>query len=522
MKEKLERKKVFDEEGVTEVFGDFLILVITMTLFTGVFLMVWSMPTPDSGVHADFIPGIDLNGDGGEINVTHSGGETLKGEHTAVYLFRNEIEEVRTLGTQGKDEDNEFYGIPGDPHWDPGETWTYFYGGLAGGDNLMMSIIDMRSNELIMKADLLSGSYNAPPIIMERWYAPNPAVNGTEVSIYANVMDPNGQFDIDSVSFNASCLNSELEFMAMEDSDNDGTYEAQVTITEGPGEWEIVLSATDIAEASDRARMKMTVKEAYEPIIEYLVISPNSVEVAEAFTIRAVIIDLNCDLNLSQVTVTTEAEFYEKGGLLETSLELEEEVPYGGIFALEGEAPNCEGSFELTLSAEDEMGFTGSKVVSLSVIQDAQGGNGSYNDSIWAYLGPESLDFKHFYYTVDNPPDESSTYHIAVYIEEEHIGSDCYLHVNIINHYYEDVYIDGNSGIRLLQIGGAASNKDIDIVQNGTDFGEPVGTAPDGTWYKIPAPEDGDYFHGGEPVSLAFGPFDMQSANEGDVFGSIL
>ena len=49
-------------------------------------------------------------------------------------------------------------------------------------------------------------------------------------------------------------------------------------------------------------------------------------------------------------------------------------------------------------------------------------------------------------------------------------------------------FIDGNSKIRLLQIGGAASNKDIDLVQNGTDFGDPVGTSPDGTWYKIPAP----------------------------------
>ena len=84
------------------------------------------------------------------------------------------------------------------------------------------------------------------------------------------------------------------------------------------------------------------------------------------------------------------------------------------------------------------------------------------------------------------------------------------------------MYIDGNSKIRLLQIGGASSNKDIDIVKNGTDFGDPVGTTPDGTWYEIPKAEDDDYFHGGESISLVFGPFDLHSAKQGDVFGSIL
>ena len=93
----------------------------------------------------------------------------------------------------------------------------------------------------------------------------------------------------------------------------------------------------------------------------------------------------------------------------------------------------------------------------LFVFKDDKYGNSSYNDTIWAYLGPESLDFKKFYYTTDDPPSNSTTYHLAVYIEEEHIGDDCYLHINVINHYYEDVYIDGYSRLRLLQIGGSAS-----------------------------------------------------------------
>jgi hypothetical protein len=267
----------------------------------------------------------------------------------------------------------------------------------------------------------------------------------------------------------------------------------------------------------------MEVEEAKDPIIEFVAIQPNSVEVGEDFVIRAIVVDLNGDLNLSGVSVSPVQKFYDDGGSIDASMELTDEIPYGGIFEAQGSSPNAEGDFQLTLEAKDNDEHTTIKQISLSVIKDDTGsGNGSFNDSIWAYLGPESLDFKKFYYTTDDPPTNATEYHLAVYIQESHIGSDCYLHINIINHYDDDVYIDGNSKLRLLQIGGAASNKDLDIVQNGTNFGDPVGTTPDGTWYMIPKAEDGDYFHGGEPVSLVFGPFDLHSAKAGDVFGSIM
>jgi len=262
--------------------------------------------------------------------------------------------------------------------------------------------------------------------------------------------------------------------------------------------------------------------EASKPIIEFVAIEPNSVEVEQEFTITAVILDLNDDLDTSDIIVTPEQIFYDNLGSIETSLELVDEIPYGGIFETSGIAPSKEGIYNLTVKASDYAGLMTSKLINLAVIQSDILSNQSFNDTIWAYIGPASLEFKKFYYTIDDPPNSSTTYYLAVYIQEVHIGNDCYLHINIINHYYEDMYIDGNSKIRLLQIGGAASNKDIGIVQNGTNFGESVGTTPDGSWYKIPATEDGDYFHGGEPVSLVFGPFDMQSAKEGDVFGSIL
>jgi hypothetical protein len=522
MGKKKARKIIWDEKGVSEILADMLILVITITLFSVVLLFVYSMPVPDESAYAEFDSKVEYDDDGGTINVTHIGGESLKGDYTKIYLSKNIKEETRILDTQGSDFENPNYGIQGDKNWDCNEKWSYFFGGIESNDDLVVSIVDLKSNSVIMKSTLFFSGYNSPPIIMERWYHPNPAINSTVVTISARVFDPNGQHDLDRVYFNASELNDELENVNMEDPDGDGVFTADILISSGAGDFNLTIEAQDNESSIDYGRLQISIVEASKPIFQFIACEPNSIEVEKEFRIQAVIVDMEGDLNLSDVSVTPEPKFYDNSGSIDTTFEIVDEVPLGGIFETSGVAPNAEGIYNLTVSASDHSGFVSTKLISLAVIQSDIYGNGSFNDSIWAYLGPESLDFKKFYYTIDNPPTNSSTYHLAVYIEEEHIGNDCFLHINVINHYYEDVYIDGNSRIRLLQIGGAASNKDLGIVQNGTNFGEPVGTIPDGTWYRIPAAEDGDYFHGGEPVSLVFGPFDMSSAKEGDVFGSIL
>jgi hypothetical protein len=523
MNEKIRKKIIWDDSGVSEILGDMLILAMTVVLFVSVFLFVWTMPTPDEDLYANFESSLQLTESGALIDITHLGGETLTGVYTVIYLFQNIDQEIRTLFTQGSDEDNPSYGIAGDPNWDSSEKWEYNYTGISSEDDVQISIVDTKSNRLIMNAQLIGKGFDAPPIIMERWSNPKPAINQSEVTISAKVVDTACKEDLASVYVNATKLNPELGNVEMLDLDDDCIFEADVLITRGPGEFELTIVAKDHAGQEDRTRLLLKVVEAAKPIFEFVTISPNSVEVGSDFTVRCVVVDLTGDLNLSDITVTPEQEFYNLGGTINTTFELKDEIPKGGIFESSGSSPNKDGEYELTLNATDYGGLDSTKQIELVVIKDDVGlGNGSYNDSIWAYIGPESLDFKKFYYTTDDPPDENTSYHLGVYIEEEHIGNDCYFHINIINHYYEDVYIDGNSKIRLLQVGGAASNKDIGIVQNGTEFGDSVGTTPDGTWYKIPKSESGDYFHGGDSISLVFGPFDLQSAKEGDVFGSIM
>ena len=50
MREKIRRKLVWDDSGVSEIIADILILAMTVVLFAIIFAFVWSLPAPDEAV----------------------------------------------------------------------------------------------------------------------------------------------------------------------------------------------------------------------------------------------------------------------------------------------------------------------------------------------------------------------------------------------------------------------------------------------------------------------------------------
>jgi hypothetical protein len=345
MEGKIRKKIIWDDEGVSEIFGDVMILVMTTTLFAGVFAFVWGMPTPDEDLYANFESSLEMNGVGGVINITHIGGETLKGISTVIYLYKNIDQEIRILNIQGSDADNPEYGIEGDDNWDTGEKWEYYHSGITPEDDVQVSVVDAKSSRMILNSKLQGKGFNSPPIIMERWFNPNPAINASEVTVSAKIVDYNGCSDLVSVHFNAYELNPGLGIVEMEDTDGDCIFEVSIFVTNGPGEYVLNVIARDSENQSDSARLNLNVVEAAKPIIEFVTMEPNSVEVADDFAIRAVVVDLNGDLNLSNVSVTPIQKFYDDGGSIESNFELTDEIPYGGIFETTGSAPNKEGNY---------------------------------------------------------------------------------------------------------------------------------------------------------------------------------
>jgi len=76
----LRKKKAWSEFGVSEIIGNILILMITVTLFSGIMAFVQQMPVPEQATKADFAAKVTFWSSGTKANltVTHTGGDSIK------------------------------------------------------------------------------------------------------------------------------------------------------------------------------------------------------------------------------------------------------------------------------------------------------------------------------------------------------------------------------------------------------------------------------------------------------------
>jgi FlaG/FlaF family flagellin (archaellin) len=268
MKRKVRKKLVWDDHGISEILADILILAMTVVLFAIIFAFVYSLPAPNEATYADFESEIDLYAGGARINMTHNSGEDLYQKDTDIYLFKNTgmaSQEVRRLSTKSDTDpygDNPGgYGLQDDATWSPGETWTYYFGGVSSADDLEIKIVDTQFQMLIISNKLLGAGVNDAPIVMERWYNPTPAVNARLLTLSAYVMDNDGIGDISgagAVWANVSAINSTLEtvdFTLVSSTGKMGLFEGTVMVDMGEGSYMLTLCAEDSSGLIDRARM---------------------------------------------------------------------------------------------------------------------------------------------------------------------------------------------------------------------------------------------------------------------------
>ncbi|UCF07500.1 MAG: type IV pilin N-terminal domain-containing protein [Thermoplasmata archaeon] len=93
---------------------------------------------------------------------------------------------------------------------------------------LNFTVRDLDGNEATISHELIVTSYK--PSIIQTWYSPSPAINGTNVTIYAWLWDDDGADDIASVMINVSALNSTLTWVNMTDPEEDGVFTVQTLI----------------------------------------------------------------------------------------------------------------------------------------------------------------------------------------------------------------------------------------------------------------------------------------------------
>jgi hypothetical protein len=195
------KRKSWSRYGVSDIIGNLLILAITVTLFTGVLYFVSSMPGPAEKVYTDFSSSVVLLNNAANdayINVTHKGGEPLEDTKTNIYLFKDETPITYKIA------DGNIVGTS----WPTGVTWSKLLTGITSATALSIMIVDVDANTVVYNAPLQGGSQAAMtyPIIADRGLTPTPAHDGEKVRFYAQISDPYGKLDKNSVYVNASVL----------------------------------------------------------------------------------------------------------------------------------------------------------------------------------------------------------------------------------------------------------------------------------------------------------------------------
>jgi FlaG/FlaF family flagellin (archaellin) len=271
MKNKIRKKLVWDEKGVSEIIADILILSMTVVLFAIIFAFVWGLPTPNESTYADLDGGLILDATGGRVNITHGSGEDLPGDYTKIYIIKNaglpsqEVRELNLISGSGDIDNPSGYGITGDNTWSPGETWTYYISGITSSDTVEVRVVDTKQNSLIMSAKLLGSSLNDAPIIMERWYSPTPGANASTLYINTRVKDPDGYGDISTPGYiyaEVASLNKTYTILNLKEvshTADTGLFSGNLTVDKGIGIYTITLHARDSLGLEDSARLMVDI-----------------------------------------------------------------------------------------------------------------------------------------------------------------------------------------------------------------------------------------------------------------------
>lgn len=234
----LRKRKAWSRTGVSDIIGNLLILAITVILFSSILLFVSSMPGPSEKVYSDFSSSLSTPDDHCWVNITHKGGEVLEDYKTAIYLFVDNTPKTLSISD----------GIAGGTTWPTGVTWSYLIpSGIFSNTSISIMIVDKSANTVVYNAPLQGSTQAAMtyPIIGDRGMTPAPVYHGNSFRFYAQISDPYGNLDENSVFLNASSLGLSYSIQLTYDSGTDrflsGYYTANI-------QWDgstVLVSASD-------------------------------------------------------------------------------------------------------------------------------------------------------------------------------------------------------------------------------------------------------------------------------------
>jgi hypothetical protein len=193
----LRKKKAWSEFGVSEIIGNILILMITVTLFSGIMAFVQQMPVPQQATKADFAAKVTF-GTGGttaNLTVTHTGGDSIKAKDCIALV---EVDSVNTR----YDMSNPILGLKGTTTWSTGVVWTVTLSTPSYSSKIAVTVVDMVKKSAIWSSQVTGGTGGNPPNILQRYVdsdnqtpTADPVREWQDFSFYVTLTDPDGDLN---------------------------------------------------------------------------------------------------------------------------------------------------------------------------------------------------------------------------------------------------------------------------------------------------------------------------------------
>jgi hypothetical protein len=294
------KRKDWNDVGVSEVIGTILILGMTVTLFSAVLIWVYTIPTPTPSIKVDFVGQLEpiyRTGvwDGVNITVRHNSGEALQFSTTKLYLTiqvgtNRHVDQFSNVGKitippyyASPADNNKPYGLidGSDNIWNAGERWFYTNHKITQTDTVEVMIVDTGKSVLLWRATLQGLAGLNPPVFVDKWADKDPTTSireppatNVQFYVYANVIDPDGDLNKQSVYVSFAALFGIPDFRnqpwKMRDNGTGGDQVANDGIFTLTGSWlkpvnmswdgsVVIFNATDMQGHKTTARMTLTV-----------------------------------------------------------------------------------------------------------------------------------------------------------------------------------------------------------------------------------------------------------------------
>ena len=219
----LRKKKAWSEFGVSEIIGNILILMITVTLFSGIMAFVQQMPVPEQATKADFAAKVTFWSSGTKANltVTHTGGDSIKAKDCIALV---EVDGVN----KRYDMSNPSDGLKGTTTWTTGVVWTVTLSTASYSSKIAVTVVDMVKKAAIWSSQVTGGSGGNAPNILQRYVdtdqttsTADPVLEWQDFSLFARIVDPDGDLNTtNGIWINSSQLETDLPGASHREADD--------------------------------------------------------------------------------------------------------------------------------------------------------------------------------------------------------------------------------------------------------------------------------------------------------------